>query len=588
MNTALSLALKQLRQSARGVSMNLPRFFLIAGLEAALAISIVDLSAQPPSAAPEKLFPTTSADKSFGEGGKKIIWSDDKNLINSIDLMDSEDHLRATHRFFYDSDQKTKTEGWLFYSKDDPNRPTGSYWAYRDNRGDGTHFTLMSDYIDGDSIHTFADKDHSLADYESFLEAVQKQFAKDGTFLSASNVDLLVRDKGNNATTKAALFDCLKSKFPNISGFGDTAFDIDSKREFAWREDRQAWVDAKTLESVCPPSEMDPCLVGTWECTSFNEEGNRLFAGGGTGFKVTFKSDGTETVDYSSMQPTLAGATHDKIIYAGTATARISTKDGVAKIEKKEVLGATLTLESVAVTHQFGKLPNLGPGGLGSTKDNNKYTCTEDTLEYKTSVSRDEKANCTVKLTKVKGLEAEQPSLPPNKSLVPAPDVQQPPLPPAKDVYAAPDQSKKAPGDNARAQEAAMLKALQGNPSDAQKQRAADKVPAHAKDCEALKEEIRQRQRSLTEMEKEATQWRDGSIQHSVKAESIQRDILKAQKDGDEEKRGELIEEARKEYSKADEYSAHRSKLQAQQQQVRKEIEEFMTQLADCKSKPHE
>ena len=154
------------------------------------------------------------------------------------------------------------------------------------------------------------------------------------------------------------------------------------------------------IKEKCPPKAIDPCLIGTWECTSFKEAVSSVTAGG-TGFRVTFKSDGTEMVDYSTMKPIKSG--NDTTSYTGTATARISTKDGVAKIESMENAGATATLNSPAVgANKNWKLPGLGAGGLGSTRDKNNYKCTEDTLEYQTSAARDEHANCTVKLTKVK------------------------------------------------------------------------------------------------------------------------------------------------------------------------------------------
>src|SRR6266404_6678452 len=47
---------------------------------------------------------------------------------------------------------------------------------------------------------------------------------------------------------------CLEKKFPNISRGGDglTAFDPNSGRNFAWDKEKQAWIDIKTLECICP------------------------------------------------------------------------------------------------------------------------------------------------------------------------------------------------------------------------------------------------------------------------------------------------------------------------------------------------
>ena len=148
----------------------------------------------------------------------------------------------------------------------------------------------------------------------------------------------------------------------------------------------------------CPPQAFDSCLVGTWECTDFKQP-SQFVTEGGTGFRVTFKSDGTQIVDYSNMKPLKSGK--DTTIFSGTATARISTKDGVAKIEATEKADVTMKIDWAGVKDTM-KVPGLGVGGLGSTKDNNNYKCTETSLEYRTSVARDAHANCTVKLTRVK------------------------------------------------------------------------------------------------------------------------------------------------------------------------------------------
>jgi hypothetical protein len=158
---------------------------------------------------------------------------------------------------------------------------------------------------------------------------------------------------------------------------------------------------APTASPSAPESAaIDPQLIGTWECISFKESVGSV-TGGGTGFRVTFKSDGTESVDYSNMKPVMSGL-RDKTTYSGTAMARISTNDGVAKIEKMVSAGAVMTVDSATGHFSLPKLPGLGPGGLGSTADKNSYKCSEDTLEYQTSAARDGHANTTVKLTRVK------------------------------------------------------------------------------------------------------------------------------------------------------------------------------------------
>jgi len=87
-----------------------------------------------------------------------------------------------------------------------------------------------------------------------------------------------------------------------------------------------------------------------------------------------------------------------------SATAQISTKDGVAKIEK--MIDAGVKFNASFMATRYGKawtpkIAELGPGGLGTTKGKNNYKCTGTSLEYQSSRSRGD-ADCTVKFTKVK------------------------------------------------------------------------------------------------------------------------------------------------------------------------------------------
>jgi hypothetical protein len=204
-----------------------------------------------------------------------------------------------------------------------------------------------------------------------------------------------------------AQFDCLKAKFPGIQRSPDkkdAASDPTSQRNFAWDDSKQAWIDDATKESICPPSGIDACLIGTWECTNFKPDTPGFT--GGTGFRVTFKSDGTETVDYSSMQPTRAGS-RDMDKFIGIASAKISTDKGVAKIEEgKQTADLGLSLVQIFIRER-AKCPGLGPGALGSSKDNNSYKCTGDSLEYHTTwlgvvYGGHHRNSYTVKLRKVK------------------------------------------------------------------------------------------------------------------------------------------------------------------------------------------
>ena len=148
----------------------------------------------------------------------------------------------------------------------------------------------------------------------------------------------------------------------------------------------------------------DSSLVGTWECTSFSQTERSALPEGGTGFRVTFRCDGTEEVDYSKMVPfTEKVSSREKISYAGKASARVSIKDNVAKLETMQSRGVSMTMESASRSRPATvNIPGLGPGGLGSTTDKNHYTCDGDLLEYQTSRHIDGHANCTVKLTRVK------------------------------------------------------------------------------------------------------------------------------------------------------------------------------------------
>src|SRR3990172_8092548 len=55
-------------------------------------------------------------------------------------------------------------------------------------------------------------------------------------------------------TYRGILFRCLKAKWPDIriSGDGDRAFVPETGQNLAWDADKQAWIDIKTLECVCP------------------------------------------------------------------------------------------------------------------------------------------------------------------------------------------------------------------------------------------------------------------------------------------------------------------------------------------------
>jgi len=160
-----------------------------------------------------------------------------------------------------------------------------------------------------------------------------------------------------------------------------------------------------------PPSggsgAIDACLIGTWEATSIiqlSKAGGG--ATGGAGFRVIFKLDGTETIDYFAMKPIVFNdstpAVPDTFTYKGAASGHIATEKKIARIESIEKAGVTNDVATAGRNFRM-KLPGLGPGGLGSTANNNSYTCTENSLEYQTSVSVDRHPDSSVKLMRRKG-----------------------------------------------------------------------------------------------------------------------------------------------------------------------------------------
>ena len=63
----------------------------------------------------------------------------------------------------------------------------------------------------------------------------------------------MAQKPSTDASMVDALFKyCLREKFPEIRRDTYTAYDPPSGRNFAWDSDKQAWIDTKTLECVCP------------------------------------------------------------------------------------------------------------------------------------------------------------------------------------------------------------------------------------------------------------------------------------------------------------------------------------------------
>jgi len=239
---------------------------------------------------------------------------------------------------------------------------------------------------------------------------------------------------------------CLEKKFPHVERdtSGLSAFDPDSGRNFAWDKDKQAWIDTKTGECVCPkcatkptapeipkaqpgkttttPSTtggakpqssvtpprvvptippgrtatgqstslrtttgpIDQCLVGEWRSESVTSDLIGMASKEeGAGILVTFKSDGTQIIDYNGMQP-LKGMLGETNQWSGTATGHISTSDGTATIESVEqsdLVHKYVAPDGTSSSNSMGR--TLGPAGLVNNPLDRSYNCTKDTLTYK-------------------------------------------------------------------------------------------------------------------------------------------------------------------------------------------------------------
>lgn len=166
---------------------------------------------------------------------------------------------------------------------------------------------------------------------------------------------------------------------------------------------------------------VDGCLLGTWEATKVTQDRTKgdwvaawgdALPDGGAGFRVTFKCDGTQTVDYSTMKPftgTAPGAESARgltsVTYSGTTTGHITTKDHIAIVEDRDPKPTgrkTLALKSSSNKPIVYSLIGLGPGALGETLGGASYTCTDDTLEYSGALHHDRVANFAITLKRQK------------------------------------------------------------------------------------------------------------------------------------------------------------------------------------------
>jgi len=157
---------------------------------------------------------------------------------------------------------------------------------------------------------------------------------------------------------------------------------------------------------------IDPCLVGTWEAREVKQimytPGAKMPIGG-EGIRVTFQANGTQATDYANMKPvewdsgTRFANGHT---FRGSAVGQIKTDGGVATVLRMQRAEVTMQLWDSGGQRKFPpmKLPGLGPGGLGSTAQDNGYVCAGNSLQYKTSVAADKRPSFAIRFARVTGV----------------------------------------------------------------------------------------------------------------------------------------------------------------------------------------
>jgi hypothetical protein len=125
---------------------------------------------------------------------------------------------------------------------------------------------------------------------------------------------------------------------------------------------------------------LDPCLVGSWRSEPVGE--NMLGVTGGGGILVTFKADGTQTIDYNGMQA-FKGGYGDSNLWTGTAEGHITTREGKASVNSVERSDVVHKYEGPSGRRTNPLSGGLGPAGLGNNRFDPSYQCNETRLTYK-------------------------------------------------------------------------------------------------------------------------------------------------------------------------------------------------------------
>ena len=138
---------------------------------------------------------------------------------------------------------------------------------------------------------------------------------------------------------------------------------------------------AKPSVSPSPsyPPGVDPCLLGTWRTTTYQNYGlidnvKVQYTGGG-GSVFTYLPDGTSTSDYGAAQPMVATYKGNRWedVARGTVTMHYTARDGVIQ---STVVSSTL----FDTLTRNGKYNNSGPATFNL--ETQQYTCIGDSLRW--------------------------------------------------------------------------------------------------------------------------------------------------------------------------------------------------------------
>jgi hypothetical protein len=276
-------------------------------------------SMRPVAAQKQKLTTTTVADNKLGEGGSLETTSDEKAKLLSEVWKDKEGKKKETHVYEYNGKTLTR-ETWTFWND---NKPLAIF--YYDPAKE--MFTIAFDKYGSNDPYR---EERSVVD--KYIEAIEKQFAKDGTIV-----------------------------FP------------DSK------DARKPEEPAKpNLKPVPVAGTIDPCLVGVWESTLVTfVQGDPVQL---NGIILSIRGDGVIALDYSHTQPIQVDADPTFLRWTGTAEGRITTSNGVANVTTVKA-GVTFTTTRPNRPTTESRERGLGPASLGAPPDHT-YTCDATTLRY--------------------------------------------------------------------------------------------------------------------------------------------------------------------------------------------------------------